>query len=277
MKNATIMNVISSYSIKKRMKIINILISTVVLMGLFSCNNDELAIQQGDCIPFYFSDTYKYPIVPGTADWKELKSLTEKIQACQIPNEKLKSISTDGLLETLLNYPLILDYGAFNQKQDGFERIKSENNGFNELYGRTDFFEVIVERYELMSLNCGKNLYPPFIGEIMTPIQISFQTIEFFILQDELLDEINSNQRTQIFESILDKLQEKKEHGISQNENLVSYAILGKLMLLENYSPFVIINEENNIVPMLKRIPIGFDFTMLEIIEDNAKEFIASR
>ncbi len=259
------------------MRIINLLILTVVIIGLFSCDKDELEIQQGNCIPFYISDTYKYPVVPGTEEWKKLQSQTEKVQVCQIPNKKLKSISTEGLLETLLNYPLILDYGAFNQKQDGFESIKSENNGFNELYGRTDFFDVIIERYELMSLNCGKNLYPPFIGEIQVPIQIAFTTIEFFMFQDELLNEINSNQRFQIFESILDKLQEKKESGISQNENLVSFAILGKIMLLENYSPFVIINEENNIVPRLEGIPIGFDFTLLEIIEDNAKEFKASR
>lgn len=259
------------------MKITNILLLTVALIGLFSCNKDELKIQQGECIPFYISDTYEYPVVPGTEEWKELHSLTEMVQVCQIPNNKLTSISTEGLLETLLNYPLILDYGAFNQQQDGFDRIKSENNGFDILYGRGDFPDVIVERYDLMSLNCEKNLYPPFIGEIQTPIQIAFTTIEFFMLQDELLNEINSNQLFHIFESILDKLQEKKEYGISQNENLVSYAILGKILLLENYSPFVIINEENNIVHRLEGIPIGFDFTLLEIIEDNAKEFKASR
>jgi hypothetical protein len=251
-------------------------IFTILILSLFfSCSKDK--IEQGECTPFSFSDTYIYPVRPGTDEWKQLNSLVKKVEACQIPEAKLKSISTEGLLETLLNYPLILDYGAFNQQQDGFERIKSENNGFEALYGRGDFLDVIVERYDLMSLNCEKNLYPPFIGEIQVPIQIAFKTIEFFMLQDELLNEINSNQRFQIFESILDKLQEKNESGISQNENLVSYAILGKIMLIENYSPFVIINEENNIVTILERIPIGFDFTMLEIIEDNAKEFNASR
>ena len=259
------------------MKNIQILIYTIALVGLLSCNKDELVIQQGECMPFSISDTYEYPTVPGTDEWKDLKSLTEMVQACQIPNNKLKSISTEGLLETLLNYPLILDYGAFNQGQDGFKRIKSENNGFGELFGRTNFFNVITERYKLMSLNCDKNHYPPFIGEIQTPIQISFQTIEFFILQEELLNIINSNQRIQIVEIVLDKLQAKKVYGISQKGNLVLYAILGKIMIKENYSPFVVINDENNIVPRLEGIPIGFDSALLEIIEDKAKEFKASR
>jgi len=259
------------------MKYFQILIYTITLVGLLSCNKDELVIQQGECMPFSISDTYEYPIVPGTDEWKDLKSLTEMVQACQIPNKKLKSISTEGLLETLLTYPLILDYGAFNLQQDGFERIKSENNGFEELYGRTDFFNVIIERYILMSLNCDKNYYPPFIGRVETPIQISFQTIEFFMLQDELLNKTNSNQRIQLLEIVLEKLQAKKENGILQNENLVSYAILGKIMIKENYSPFVEINDENEIVSGLERIPIGFDFAMLDIIEDNAKELKASR
>ena len=259
------------------MKNIQTLIYTIVLVGLLSCDKDELIIQQGECMPFSISDTYKYPIVPGTKEWADLKSLTERVQACQIPNSKLKSISTEGLLETLLTYPLILDYGAFNLQQDGFERIKSENNGFDELYKRTDFFHVVTERYKFMSLNCDKNYYPPFIGGVETPIQISFQTIEFFMLQYELLNNTNSNQRIQLLEIVLEKLQAKKEYGISQNKNLVSYAILGKIMIKENYSPFIKINNENKIVAGLERIPIGFDSEMLDLIEDNAKGFKASR
>ena len=259
------------------MKNIQTLIYTIALVGLLSCNKDELVIEQGECMPFSISDTYVYPIVPGTDEWADLKSLTEKVQACQIPSSQLKAISTEGLLETLLTYPLILDYGAFNLQQDGFERIKSENNRFDELYGRTDFFNVITERYKLMSLNCDKNYYPPFIGEIETPIQISFETIEFFMLQDELLNKTNSNQRIQLLEMVLEKLQAKREYGISENENLVSYAILGKIMIKENYSPFVIINDENEIMSGLERIPIGFDSNMLDLIENNAKELKASR
>ena len=136
---------------------------------------------------------------------------------------------------------------------------------------------LLPERYKLMSLNCDKNYYPPFLGGVETPIQISFQTIEFFMLQDELLNKTNSNQRIQLLEIVLEKLQAKKEYGISQNENLVSYAILGKIMIKENYFPFVEINDENEIVSGLERIPIGFDSAMLDLIEDNAKELKASR
>ena len=46
------------------MKNIQILICTIPLIGLLSCDKDESVIQQGECIPFSISDTYEYPIVP---------------------------------------------------------------------------------------------------------------------------------------------------------------------------------------------------------------------
>jgi hypothetical protein len=52
---------------------------------------------------------------------------------------------------------------------------------------------------------------------------------------------------------------------------LVSYAILGKIMIKENYSPFVIINDENEIMSGLERIPIGFDSNMLDLMKTMQK------
>ncbi len=53
------------------------------------------------------------------------------------------------------------DYNAFNFLQDGFNRIKNENNGFIELFKRDDLFKIITDRYKLMSLNCKDEIYPP--------------------------------------------------------------------------------------------------------------------
>ena len=43
------------------MKNIQTLIYTIVLVGLLSCNKDELVIQQGECMPFSISDTCLNP------------------------------------------------------------------------------------------------------------------------------------------------------------------------------------------------------------------------
>ena len=49
------------------------------------------------------------------------------------------------------------------------------------------------------------------------------------------------------------------KNGISKNDNLVSYAILGKIMIKENYSPFVDINDENEIVYIVRIMYRGRD------------------
>ena len=264
---------------KKR--IINILL----LLIFFSCSKDEfnepiVEIIKGHCIQFYISDTYNYPILPGTDEWKELGSLAEKVDVCQIPEKKLETISTEGLLETLLNYPLILDYIFFDNMQNGFNRIKNENNGFSELYSREKIFSVMTERYELMTLDCGENLYPPFITGEAAPIQVALETFEFFIFQDEFINNLNKNQQYQIFEIVYEKYQNKKTHDFDEYFNLVSSAILGKIMFKNDFPPFVEICNENDFMKFfIEKIPMYRPENVfpVEIIEEYANEFKASR
>ena len=256
------------------------ILNVMLLVLISSCTKDELVIRQGDCIPFYISDTYNYPIQPGTDEWKELSSLTEKVEVCQIPEKKLKTISTEGLLETLLNYPLISDYLFFEHIQNGFNRIKTENNGFSELYSRKNIFEVITERYELMSLDCEEDLYPPFVLGEAAPVSISLETFELFIFQDEFLDNLKENQQYQIFELVYEKHENKKNHDFSGYSKLVSEAILGKIMFENDFSPFVeICNELDFIKFFIEIIPVyrPVNISLSEIIEENAKKYKAGR
>jgi hypothetical protein len=268
-------------SLKRKKEMINKLVILIVLILVSSCSKEELEIQQGDCIPFYISDTYKYPIMPGTSEWKELKSRDKMVEVCQIPGKKIKSISTEGLLETLLNYPLINDYYFFDNLQDGFNNIKNENNGFKELYKRKDIYKVITERYELMSLDCGENLYPPIsFDNEASPVEVALLTYEFFIFQDEFLDKINENQRLLIFELVYDKLQLKKEYEYDNFLKFVSIAILGKIMYKNNYSPFVELCSEIDFIKyFIEKIPMfkPENIQPTDIIENYAKEFKASR
>jgi len=249
----------------------------------FACSKDEpeVEIQQAYCVPFYISDTYEYPILPGTDEWEKFNSLEEMVNACQIPQTKLKSISTEGLLETLLNYPLINDYIFFDNLQRGFHRVKTENNGFAELYGRKYIFNVITERYKLMSLDCG-DIYPPFnVQGEAAPVGIAFMVFEFFVFQDDFLDKLNKNQQYQIFELMYKKLQDKQENNnISEYNKLVTFACLGKIMFKSDFTPFVeICNEVDFMKFFITEIPMYRPENVLpfQIITEYAKDFITSR
>ena len=63
------------------------------------------------------ADLYDFPIKPGTEEWKAMVSHDEMLKACQVPELVLQKMSTEGLVETVLNYPLYGDMKAHNSLQ----------------------------------------------------------------------------------------------------------------------------------------------------------------
>lgn len=55
------------------------------------------------CPVFIFGQTWDYPVKPGTEEWKKLKTGKEKNEACQIPENVLKKISSHELAYLLYN------------------------------------------------------------------------------------------------------------------------------------------------------------------------------
>ncbi len=251
--------------------------SLLLALFLFSCSKEgtQVQIKKSECTPFEIADTYQYALLPGTDEWKGLQSLTEKVDTSQIPEPILRSISTDGLLETILNYPLINDYIFFDKMQSGFNRIKSEHNGFVEFYKRKEMVRVLVDRYESMSLECG-NIYPPFsLNGEGSPAEISVLIVEFMIFQDDFLSKLNKQQQYNIFTLVYNK-HIKKEDAIGK---VVSAALLGKIMYNNNFAPFVAVCEETAFMKMfIESAPVyrPIDVYPTEIIEKKAKEFIDS-
>ena len=212
------------------------LIKIFVLLGIcISCAEHDL---KKNCSTLATADSFQYPIQPKTAQWDALLSLQSRVDACQIPDNVLSEMSTEGLLATLLNYPLIMDIYAWNFVQHGFNRIKNEQKGFAELYSRGDLFMVALKRYEKMSLDCDGS-YPPFIHGEGPPAFIAFATFEMVLLQDEFLDILDEDQTLQLFKDIFHKLEEKNTLTDESFSNWISYAILGKIMLKNNYAPFL--------------------------------------
>lgn len=99
----------------------------------------------------YTIDTpYEYPAQPGTEEWSALNGRIEMAEACQIPEEILENMTTEALVYTVLNYPLMIDiyaYDFYSEEGDSYllamESIATEFNGLQELKQRTDAVEVI--------------------------------------------------------------------------------------------------------------------------------------
>jgi len=99
------------------------------------------------CPILIYGQIWDYPVKPGTEEWKIFKSNKEMIDACQIPEKILFSLSTNDLTELCLHYPLLYDTFAFNDLNEGFNKLFNDFNGIRELYKRKDTPKELLKRY----------------------------------------------------------------------------------------------------------------------------------
>lgn len=98
---------------------------------------------------------YVYPVLPGTDAWNAM-STTERCDACQIPEDILKSLSTRDLLIAVLDYPLMVDMHSYSNMEQGFLSVKNQFNGLQELVSRPDAKEI-AEAFSLKGTRWEEN------------------------------------------------------------------------------------------------------------------------
>lgn len=91
---------------------------------------------------------YDFPVRPGTAEWAALRTHDDMVRVTQLPPGMAAEMSTAALVDTVLDYPLLLDALAFNSVQEGFETVASRFDGLTELLARPDAGSVLLRRYQ---------------------------------------------------------------------------------------------------------------------------------
>lgn len=94
---------------------------------------------------------YEYPIKPGTEEWKLITNRIERAEKCQIPEDILSRMTTEALAKTVLEYPFMVDMYAWNTTSVGYQVIKSEFNGLQELEMRPDGLETLQSMSQMRS------------------------------------------------------------------------------------------------------------------------------
>ena len=92
-------------------------------------------------------EKWDYPIKPGMEEWKKFQSNKEMVDACQIPEHVLQNISTNDLMILCLQYPLLFDVFAFNNKNDGLKILFADFNGIRVFCQRKDALSNLQEKY----------------------------------------------------------------------------------------------------------------------------------
>ncbi|MDR0293447.1 MAG: hypothetical protein LBH95_04760 [Oscillospiraceae bacterium] len=80
-----------------------------------------------------------------SAEWQAMNN-EEKIAVCQIPEDRLKEMSTEELAAAVLDYPLLLNLFAdpFDHSCPGFWAVYDHFNGLRELAGREGATDALL-------------------------------------------------------------------------------------------------------------------------------------
>jgi len=176
-------------------------IITIILLSLLCAITIDA--QQSD-------NLYNFPIKPGLPEWKELKSHNEMLGVLQLPNNVMKSMSTSSLIQTCLNYPLFSELWAYDNIKDGFEQLKKDFNGFNELLNRKDVLKELLIFYDKMD--------PNTINEKTTlrdkgKYTAEFCKMEILLVQPELINNSALDMKKLLFKATLKKHEEMLKHS----------------------------------------------------------------
>ncbi|MEV0382038.1 hypothetical protein [Nonomuraea sp. NPDC050643] len=106
---------------------------------------------------FAVRDPYAFPVRPGTKEWAAMKTHAERIRALQFPDGMAASMSTDDLVSTVLDYPLLHEALWFSSVQQGVEAVAARFNGLAELLRRPDAGPALLSRYAALDARPPKD------------------------------------------------------------------------------------------------------------------------
>ena len=130
-----------------------LLIALVALMC--SCSDDVLnegSRYSAQPVPRV---TFSFDSITAPNVWAQYQSLEEMLAACQIPEEKLNSMSTDELIDVCMSHPLHALYFAYNNEMVGAKVVFEHFNGFSELKKRKDAPTKMLAFYDDINFNAA--------------------------------------------------------------------------------------------------------------------------
>jgi hypothetical protein len=185
------------------------------------------------------SEAYDYPIKPGTDEWKAFGSHEEMLKACQIPEELLHRMSTTALVETVLSYPLIGDWLAYNTPEMGIEHVSEQFNGLSELLGRNDVGVGLIALYQTMD---------PRTIDVNSPIAEQAEYY-FRLLNIELLlsqDSVISNLSITDLQNLISRARIISESKLLRSDIFGGYSLQFTSTIIEKAEQAILLKRYRN-------------------------------
>lgn len=177
---------------------------------------------------------YQYPELPDNHNFSreqihEYRDIPQNIRNC---------IPTAGLIESCLTYPEITLMHAGVTLQKGYEMVSSQFSGLGELESRPDACDQLLIKYEAYD-----PLRFPSGGELIEQgrYSLTLSNLEIILSQYIHLNKLTKQQKKalvsrarKVYQLKMEKIENYAVFGLASTS-----AVLGRLMKLDNYSPFM--------------------------------------
>ncbi len=220
-------------------------ILSLVLGLLFSCDNN-MEKSDNNCI----ADKYIYPIQPGSDEWKEL-DYQAMLDVCQIPQETLKNLCTDVLIDAYMDYPfLYATIFAYSNTSKGLEQVSQEFNGFAELIDRDDSGSELLLKYVSVDPADVNNREWSDLDKGLFMHNLCF--FELTLAFEPIQDKLTHQERAEIMKDGLQKLEIKEKNNYSTLSKFTHLYLMLKILEAEKYPLFMnYVNEDDRLKVIL--------------------------
>ena len=94
---------------------------------------------------------YIYPITYDSPEWQDFDGVNEKLQACRIPEELLKEMSVEQLVDAVIDFPLLVNVVLYNSPEEGLEALSQQSDAYRELLSREGGKEAFMEKVKTVA------------------------------------------------------------------------------------------------------------------------------
>lgn len=243
------------------MKVNQIVMSIIVLM---MCHY-TIVRGQSNNVP------YKYPITHGE-EWAKLygKDFDNRVAACEVPEEILKEMTTEALLETCLNYPLNYETTLSSNKDSTFTFLTGRSNAYKELFDRKDLVKVILKKFEDSDPNRINHFDDYYEESLFWQKQGMFGLL---IANDKVLKRFSTKEKKELVKHSLNKI-EKME--MNKKEYSIATIALSNLHLTKIVEIDSSISGKQNALKFeaYKNSGVGIDSATYDLIKKNAVKYL---
>jgi hypothetical protein len=189
-----------------------------------------------------------------------------------IPKDIAECISTEGLIESILNYPFVSLISAGSTSQSGYVLLKSKYSGLSELEKRGDRGKCLLQKYLSRDpLNFDKSWVDVKIGGYI----ITETYLEVILGQYINLRDLGTADFKNMFLRSLEVYDLEKTEPDYYGYFGLSFSTVNvaRMMLIANYKPFVSLYNIDDIVYNFTETYRADDASLIELIHEMALEY----